>query len=826
MPTGTQPSTKTTLVQSQEVIRDNTLYFNTQAQLPPSDCDILPEGVFYEGPVFRPSEDFMDAVRKQVARDWRGDTHSYFVGHSTVFDQNDGANFNSDAEVFDFIKEHLLAGIPKGQREQAFLLCLPHLHQGGLMHAAGYEIFDKYNQYVDGIKPFFDYKITLYPLTDGIGIEEKLIPKYISVPSRDPRRKGDEIVHIVSEDEDLSGEVVHFARLTYDAEKQAVETQSVRLSSTLSHKFMQLLIDPQRALEPVPETTPGLGQFLYEEFGLNYVADGFSTLTKWMLSSGEMPVKATPVAAHHIERLQGDLDKLTTVLEQETEASESYQLVIESHADKIEKHKATLTKKTELVSFLESDITERLKHLEEMETALSVREKQIKRNITKKPSAKDIAKRKESLLKQLSVIQQRQEAVALQLSAFDVGDMPLDFQTKSTIDIIKASLTKIDKQLTQHAKAIAGHMTSLSDESLMSDLRPQHKSSTSSLRAAMILEKQALTALQEKCRQFRKSLQHLSRCLKIAMVQLDCVTDTAEMRQYQLFNQKQLLQMLLNELEDLSCDKLKDFLQVKEALHLGFQRLAGISDASLALSLMDAAEALHIVEHDFQQLGSLPQESATLVNTKLNAEKRAHVRCLKQAEAMTLDLDEAHLPKLSFKAKRHYQEVMKALSASVSCESLTGDSLKFLIKVNKLIKAGLLSDEDGAIQKRFADIVKQRLGKVKETIIAPIELYTQDWFYARWTGGLLSRRHNIATAKPLVGQLKQAQDINTIVNILRVAVQSHSSDHTQAAEGGYVGSLNDALQLAVDAMTEFDGDVVIGEQERQTPQQLTTSSQL
>ena len=191
------------------IITDNSIEFYKLKNQ--NDSNPLFDGpLIYNPPIFPKSKDktILELAKSQALMDWNRNLHGYKIGNSSVYILNNGNPFESIEELYAFIQKHLLVGLPKEEHQSVLDQCILHLHQGGLLHAAGIAVSQKFLKGSSHPTPFFDFSIELYPLYTGIGIKEKLTLREIYLPDKGRCQS-------VLESSDLNFNVEHYSTLEH-----------------------------------------------------------------------------------------------------------------------------------------------------------------------------------------------------------------------------------------------------------------------------------------------------------------------------------------------------------------------------------------------------------------------------------------------------------------------------------------------------------------------------------------------------------------------------------------------------------------------------------
>ena len=150
----------------------------------PSQNPFLHQYLPYEAPLFVASDHLtiQQQAEQQALMDWQRNIHRIKIGTTTVATLRDGKPFEDINDLYGFLSEHLLVAFDEEQKLPYLHQAIIHLHQGGLLHSAGIGISQITLRGLNFPTPSFEFNITLYPTTKGIGIEENLKLKQIGLP--------------------------------------------------------------------------------------------------------------------------------------------------------------------------------------------------------------------------------------------------------------------------------------------------------------------------------------------------------------------------------------------------------------------------------------------------------------------------------------------------------------------------------------------------------------------------------------------------------------------------------------------------------------------
>jgi hypothetical protein len=111
---------------------------------------------------------------RKAVEDWNRHIENIAIDGEPVTKLLGKSKFSSRSELSDFIKAHLLAGLPEDKKALVIKDVLFHLQEDGLMYAASTALRRGYTQPARGKTPIYGSKVDFYPTVSGFGLKETL----------------------------------------------------------------------------------------------------------------------------------------------------------------------------------------------------------------------------------------------------------------------------------------------------------------------------------------------------------------------------------------------------------------------------------------------------------------------------------------------------------------------------------------------------------------------------------------------------------------------------------------------------------------------------
>ncbi len=215
-------------------------------------CQISNSALFegpleYRTPIFSASQNLTlkQQAENQALLDWNRCIKNYYIGSNSLFELREGKFFNSIDELYLFIKQSLLIGMSEDEHQEMLEQSIFHLHQGGILHSAGIALSNQFLRGSEYPTPVFSFKVVLYPMETGIGIEENLKLKHILTP--------DSLVYSAEDNDDLSLNVKHYGALERNPGFSNVAALSIHTDVQISEKVLTILdIKPNHSFDRLP----------------------------------------------------------------------------------------------------------------------------------------------------------------------------------------------------------------------------------------------------------------------------------------------------------------------------------------------------------------------------------------------------------------------------------------------------------------------------------------------------------------------------------------------------------------------------------------------
>lgn len=739
-------------------VADNTLQFSQMARME-NQSVIFPDGVDYLGPVCT-SGDIVNRFKQQVLSDWNRNIRSYFIGGRSVYDLNHQKSFPDIEALSRFIKEHLLMALDEVEKDKALETMLPHLQQGALLHAAGIDIYQRYAKRMklgSFPLPTFEFKLNLYPINDGIGIEECLTLSYIAIPrpvaaQRAQLTKTSDLeLRDCQQDESVNCDVNHFSTLTWDKARQHSQVNLLHVQTAISRDAHQLMGLDELHVEDT--STDLIQQFTS---GVNYLAGGLKAIAGYFSTeTSENSLeryKAENLAI--IQKLKGTVNDYVANLETLNKiASKNDFIAVDNHE--------TLSGYDYKVQWRSKEIGARQQRLGELKDWLKQVIKDAKKASKKKLPKMERQEANETVTKAILHLRQLQKDYQGKVAILD--KLKVYPKTKAKAErlllALTAKLEKIDKRLDvlsdRHARmegAAAEHKMRYQSYIQCLEQMQTHVAS----------EGVALKELESRNKVAEHQLKMCGKADEVHRRVLDCCHQELDLRRTILDK----YQVLLDELTAIlkSVDSEEALAAYKETRDAIIKKVHDIQDASLARLTEERA-----------RVNSLLSDYAELDSSLVFSEDTANEIVRLQKEAERVDSERLDFVKLVTTKTAHQIEPFMVQHA----------------------------DKD------FSELIVACRVVAKEALLTPLRQYRDgtDSYLGYATFGFLGSlgHNNIEKAKKLITLIENEDDVSAIVNLidvnLRVFMSTDSNTHNK--EGGYASALKKASGIAIREAEHF-----------------------